>query len=53
MVGFIVERQGKHVTMPDGKRILTIPRNNPTHAYTMAGVIRDAGLSIEQLKSLL
>jgi len=51
--GFRVARQGKHVTMTDGKRILTIPRNNPIHAYTMAGIVRDAGLSIVEFKKLL
>jgi hypothetical protein len=39
--------------MTDGKRILTIPRNNPIHAYTMAGIVRDAGLSVEEFKKLL
>lgn len=39
--------------MPDGERILTIPRANPVDAYTMGGIIRDAGLSIEQFRKLL
>lgn len=41
--GFRVVRQGKHVVMSDGSRILTIPRHNPVNAYTMGGVVRDAG----------
>ena len=52
-VGFRIERQGKHVTMSDGKRILTIPRHNPIQAFTMAGIVRDAGLSIEEYRKLL
>ena len=32
--GFRVLRQGKHVVMTDGTRILTIPRANPINAYT-------------------
>ena len=34
-VGFRVIRQGKHIVMSDGVRILTIPRHNPVNAYTM------------------
>ena len=51
--GFRVVRQGKHVVMSDGVRILTIPRHNPVNAYTMGGVARDAGLTVEQFKKLL
>jgi hypothetical protein len=39
--------------MTNGKRIITIPRGNPINAYTMAGIIIDAGLSIEEFKNLL
>jgi predicted RNA binding protein YcfA (HicA-like mRNA interferase family) len=51
--GFSIARQGKHIVMTDGLRILTIPRNNPVNAYTMGGIVRDAGLSIEQFRKLL
>jgi len=51
--GFRVMRQGKHVVMTDGTRILTIPRANPINAYTMAGIVRDAGLTIEEFRALL
>ena len=45
--GFAVTRQGKHVIMygPGGRRIV-IPRGKPVNAFTMGGVIRDAGLTI-------
>ena len=39
--------------MTDGVRILTIPRHNPVNAFTMAGIVRDAGLTIEKFKALL
>jgi len=39
--------------MSDGIRILTIPRHNPVNAYTMGGIVRDAGLSVEEFKKLL
>ena len=32
--------------------ILTIPRNNPVNAFTMGGIIRDAGLTIESFRTL-
>ena len=51
--GFRVLRQEKHIVMSDGIRILTIPRHNPVNAFTMGGIARDAGLSVEQFKKLL
>jgi len=51
--GFRVLRQGKHVVMTDGTRILTVPRNNPINAYTMGGIVRDAGLTIEAFRKFL
>jgi len=51
--GFRVVRQGKHVVMSNGQRIVTIPRHNPVNAFTMGGIARDAGLSVEQFRSLL
>jgi len=51
--GFKVVRQGKHVVMSDGVRLLTIPRANPVNAFTMGGIARDAGLTVEQFKKLL
>ena len=51
--GFWITRQSKHITMTNGKRIVTIPRANPINPYTMAGIIKDAGLNIEEFKKLL
>lgn len=51
--GFRVARQGRHVVMTDGSRILTIPRHNPVNAYTMGGIVRDAGLSEQQFRDFL
>ena len=50
---FRIVRQGKHIVMSDGVRIVTIPRHNPVNAFTMGGIARDAGLSVEQFKRLL
>ena len=52
-VGFSVIRQSKHIVMSDGIRQVTIPRNNPINAFTMGGIIQDAGLTIEVFRNLL
>jgi predicted RNA binding protein YcfA (HicA-like mRNA interferase family) len=51
--GFRILRQGAHIVMTDGMRILTIPRHNPINAFTMGGIVRDAGISLEQFRDLL
>jgi len=51
--GFSVVRQGKHIIMSDGTRILTIPRNNPINAFTLGGIVRDAGLTPEKFREFL
>ena len=51
--GFWVVRQGKHISMTNGDRIIIIPRANPIDAFTMGGIIKDAGLAIEEFKNLL
>ena len=51
--GFRVVRQGKHAVMSDGTRILTIPRHNPVNAFTLGGIVRDAGLTPEAFRRLL
>ncbi len=50
---FGIAREGKHIVMSDGQRIVTIPRHNPVNAYTMGGIAKDAGLSVEDFKKLL
>jgi predicted RNA binding protein YcfA (HicA-like mRNA interferase family) len=51
--GFRIVRQGKHAVMSDGTRILTIPRHNPVNAFTLGGIVRDAGLTPEEFRRLL
>ena len=52
-VGFRVARQGKHIVMTDGSRIVTIPRHDPVNANTMAVIVRAAGLKPEEFRRLL
>ena len=51
--GFRIARQGKHIVMTDGIRILTIPRHNPVNAFTMGGIVQDAGITIDGFRKLL
>jgi len=51
--GFHIARQGRHIVMTDGRRILTIPRHNPINAHTLGGIVRDAGLTPEEFRKLL
>lgn len=39
--------------MTNGERIIVIPRADPINSFTMGGIIRDAGLTLEQFKELL
>ena len=51
--GFWVVREGKHISMTNGERIIIIPRANPINAFTMGGIIKDAGMTIEEFRKLL
>lgn len=51
--GFRVVREGKHTVMSDGTRILTIPRHDPVNAFTLGGIVRDAGLTPDEFRKLL
>ena len=51
--GFQVIRQGKHIVMSNGSRIVTIPRGNPVNGITMFGIVRAAGLTEEEFRRLL
>ncbi len=51
--GFRVARQGKHIVMTNGSRIVTIPRHNPVHSITMGKIVGDAGLTKEEFCKLL
>jgi predicted RNA binding protein YcfA (HicA-like mRNA interferase family) len=52
-VGFRIARQGKHIIMTDGNRVITIPRHNPVNAITMGNIVRDVGLTNEEFRKLL
>lgn len=51
--GFVILREGRHIVMVREDRIVTVPRHNPINAITMGGIIRDAGLTADEFRSLL
>ena len=52
--GFRIVREGrKHIVMSDGIHFITIPRNNPVNAHTMAGIVKDSGLTADEFKKML
>lgn len=51
--GFRIVRQGKHIVMSDGERLVTIPRHNPVKTFTLGGIVKDAGLSVKEFLALL
>ena len=50
--GYRIVREGRHVVMSDGTRIVTVPRHDPINAFTMGGIVRDAGLTVEDFRTL-
>lgn len=51
--GCWIARQGKHIVMTNGERIVTIPRHNPVNALTMGGIVKDAGLTLKEFQKNL
>lgn len=51
--GFRIVREGRHIVMAMDRKFITIPRHDPVDAYTMAGIVRDAGLTPEEFRKLL
>ena len=45
--GFKIVRQGKHIVMSDGSHFITV------NALTMGGIVKDAGISVEEFRNLL
>lgn len=52
-IGFWIARQGKHIVMTDGTRVVSIPRHNPVNAITMGNIVRDVGLTNDEFRRLL
>jgi predicted RNA binding protein YcfA (HicA-like mRNA interferase family) len=50
--GFWVVREGKHISMTDGERIIIIPRANPINAFTMGGPVVEGVVTVPRLRIL-
>jgi predicted RNA binding protein YcfA (HicA-like mRNA interferase family) len=51
--GFEIVRQSGYIIMSDGQKTIVISRNKPVNAFTMFGIVKDSGLTIEQFRELL
>jgi predicted RNA binding protein YcfA (HicA-like mRNA interferase family) len=51
--GFKIVRQSGHIVLSNGTRFVVVPRNNPINAFTMGGIVRDAGFTVEDFRKLL
>lgn len=51
--GFIMAREGKHTIMRRDNVFISIPRHTPLKRFTLEGIIKDSGLSIEEFNKLL
>lgn len=53
--GFTIIRQGKHVSMySDERRVMAvIPRHNPVKRSTLARILKEIDLSVEEFQDLL
>ena len=50
--GFRVLRQGRHVVMTNGRVVVTVPRHDPVNRWTLAGILKDAGITVEEFRKL-
>lgn len=51
--GFLVVRQGKHITLSNGVVLVQVPRHTAINPYTMGYIAQVAGLTPEPLRALL
>jgi predicted RNA binding protein YcfA (HicA-like mRNA interferase family) len=51
--GFKIVRQSGHIVLSNGSRFVIVPRNNPINAFTMGGIVKDAGFTVEEFRRFL
>ena len=53
--GFVVIRQGKHISMySEDRRVMAIiPRHNPVKRTTLAQILKEIDMSLEEFQELL
>ena len=53
--GFVVRRQGKHISMYSAERhvVAIIPRHDPVKRSTLARILKEIDITVEQFGDLL
>ena len=53
--GFVVIRQGKHISMFNRERnvVAIIPRHNPVKRNTLAAILKEIGITVEEFRELI
>jgi len=53
--GFVVKRQGKHISMYSAEKhvVAVIPRHDPVKRSTLARILKEIGMSTEELQEML
>jgi predicted RNA binding protein YcfA (HicA-like mRNA interferase family) len=51
--GFNIVRQSGHIVLSNGTRFVVVPRNNPINAFTMGGIVKDAGFTVDEFRKFL
>jgi predicted RNA binding protein YcfA (HicA-like mRNA interferase family) len=53
--GFVIRRQGKHLSMyhPDKNVVAIIPRHNPVKRSTLAHILKEIDMTVDEFVSLV
>ena len=53
--GFVLRRQGKHISMhhPEKNVVATIPRHNPVRRGTLARILKEIDLGVDEFNDLI
>ena len=53
--GFVLRRQGKHISMhhPERNIVAIIPRQNPVKRSTLARILKEIDISVEEFQELI
>jgi len=51
--GFVLKRQGPHISMhhPEKNVVAIIPRHDPVKRSTLARILKDIGMTVEEFRS--
>ena len=52
-LGFVIVRQGRHINMSNGEKLIQIPRHDPINPFTMGHIAACAGLTPDAFRALL